>query len=420
MLKILSVDKYGYGARMGLKPGDAVINMGGYPVTDVLDAIFYEEEAEFDIDYVTKKGDKKHAHVKKDPTERMGLEFEEITAKRCKNKCKFCFVDQLPKGMRETLYVKDDDYRLSFIAGNYVTLTNLTDTDLDRIIRLHLSPIYVSVHATDDEVRRDIVKNPNTLNLMKYIKRLAENGIITHCQIVLCEDINSGNVLKKSLDDLYALYPAVRTVAIVPVGLTGHRQGLCNLKPLSDKCLNETIDMVEKFNEGKEFCFCSDEFYVKAGRQMPSYESYGSFDQIENGVGLVATFNKNVERSLEELKGRDALGKKVIMITGESFFGNLSQVAKKIEAEIKNVSIEVVKIKNDFFGGAITVAGLITGRDLLAQTPRGADLYLIPHNMLKEFEDVFLDGITLKEVRDELGKVAVVDGLGENLVKCLL
>lgn len=420
MLKILSVDKYGYGARMGLKSGDVLVNMGGYPVTDVLDAIFFEDEAEFDVDYITKKGDKKHAHVKKDPSERMGLEFEELSAKRCKNKCKFCFVDQLPKGMRKTLYVKDDDYRLSFISGNYVTLTNLTDQDLERIIRLHLSPIYVSVHATDDAVRRDLVANPNTLHLMDYMKKLAKNGIIMHCQIVLCEGLNSGEVLKKSLEDLYAMYPAVRSLAVVPVGLTGHREGLCNLKPLSQKCLEETIDMVEAFNKDKEFCYCSDEFYVKSGRPLPPYESYGNFDQIEDGVGLVATFNKNVSESLKEFDGKDAMGKNVVMITGESFFKNLSEVAKLIEQHIKNVNIKVVAIKNNFFGGAITVAGLITGGDLLAQTPRGADLYLIPHNMLKEFEDVFLDGVTLKQVRAELGKVSVVDGLGENLVKCLL
>lgn len=420
MIKVINVDKHGVGKKLGIRAGDTITKIGGQPAVDLLDYFFFDEEDDFEIEYIDAKGRTVTKRVRKKYEQSLGLELEGITTARCKNKCKFCFVDQLPKGMRDTLYVKDDDYRMSFLCGNYVTLTNVTETDVDRICRMKLSPLYISVHAFDPEVRRSLMKNPATLKLNGYLQRFAENGIIMHTQVVLCEGINDGEVLKDTLEGLYSLYPAVRTVAIVPVGLTAHRQGLEELKPLSQECLDATIDMVEAFNKDKGFCWCSDEFYLKAGRPLPDYEYYDEFFQIENGVGLIAEFNKTLDLALENTEEKTFDGQRVVLITGVSFEPVLLQAAERIKKKLKNVIIDVQAVKNRYFGENITVAGLLTGQDILAQTPRGADLYVIPKNTLREFEEVFLDGFTLEAVRGSLGRVEIADSFAENLVDLIL
>lgn len=419
MLKVVKADKNGYAARLGFKEGYRIISLGGHAVKDVLDYLYYDAEDSFEMEYENKRGDRKRAVVNKAPGQSLGLEFDDVIPMRCKNKCKFCFVDQLPRGMRETLYVKDDDYRLSCICGNYVTLTNLAEEDVERIIRLKISPLYISVHAWDPDTRKFLVTNPGTVKLNSYIERFAENGIIMHTQIVMCEGINDGKILEETVKKLYEFFPAVRSLAVVPVGLTAHREGLYPLKPITPECACATIDFVEAFNRGRDFCWCSDELYIKAGRPLPDDEYYGEYFQIENGVGLVRKFLSVVEKSVEAVTRTDKRFK-VVMLTGKSFAPFLAQAAALIKEKIPFADITVFPVENNFFGPQITVSGLITGGDILKQAPRGADLYTVPSNMLKEFEDVFLDGVTLKEVEKSLGRVEKVMPFGENLVDILL
>lgn len=417
MAVIRAFDKGSPAKRAGLKKGDDVQCVNGRPFSDILDYLFFDS-AEALVFSVLRRGREKSFSINKFADEPLGVSFEddlELKPARCLNKCVFCFVDQLPEGMRETLYVKDDDYRLSVICGNYVTLTNLKESDFERIIEMRLSPLYISVHAVDGEVRKNMVRNPKTLSLMDDIKRLTDAGIVLHTQVVLCEGLNDGAVLKDTLEKLYAFYPSVASLAVVPVGLTGCREGLYPLKPLSAKCLNETLDIAESFNEGKNWCWCSDEFYIKANRPLPEYAYYGDFPQIENGVGLVADFEHNLAEGLEKLGEVDGKGRRVALITGESFYGTLTKSAEKIKNRIKNCEIDVVKIKNMFFGGAVSVSGLVVGRDILSQAPKGYDKYIIPHNMLREFSEVFLDGTTLDEVKKQLGRVEITRENGGDL-----
>ncbi len=427
MAVICGFEKGSVAHRAGLKIGDDVIGINGRPFCDILDYLFADGDENVRIDYVRKE---KYCSVavRKEGDTSLGIDFGEaleITPKRCKNKCLFCFVDQLQKNLRPTMYIKDDDYRMSVMCGNYVTLTNMTEDDYKRIIDYKLSPLYVSVHAADNEVRKKLVSNPRTLTLMDDLKRLTDNGITVHTQVVLCEGINDAEILRDTLEKLYAMHPMVASLAVVPVGLTGHREGLYPLKPLSDKCLNDTIDTVETFNDGKNWCWCSDEFYVKTGRKMPDYNYYGDFPQIENGVGLIADFDMNVADSLEGYAegAIDGKGKKIAFITGESFGAHLQKTIEKLEKYTKNLQMTVFPVKNTFFGGAVTVSGLVVGRDIIAQVEKDYDAYVVPHNMLRECDDkgLFLDDTTLDEVKTALraGRIIVSGTNGGDLVKIL-
>ena len=336
----------------------------------------------------------------------------------CKNKCIFCFVDQLPKGMRDSLYIKDDDYRFSFISGSYVTMTNVTDEDIDRIIRLKLSPLYISVHALNDDVRQYMLKNPNTRRLREYMERLGKNGIQMHTQLVIVPGINDGKVLEDSIRGLKEI-EGVQTVAVVPVGLTEHRAKLENLTAVDENNARETIALVEKLHaELNGFCWCSDEYYVKANLPVREYSYYGAFDQIENGVGMLAEFDENFRYSLDETE-RVALNKRVDMITGTSFAPILEKYMPILEEKL-GIKCRVNSVENDFFGHSVTVAGLITAGDIIKQAQRGADAYVLPDNMLREFTDTFLDGKTVSEVEAALGApIIVVPHSGSDFVKLI-
>lgn len=420
MAVIESFDNGSVARHAGLKEGDEVISFNGRAFSDILDYL-YADSLEEIIFTVKRKNRIKRVGVVKNQDEPLGINFKgglEVKPVRCKNRCAFCFIDQLPEGMRETLYVKDDDYRFSVISGNYVTLTNLSDEDFERILEYKLSPLYVSVHAWNPEVRLKLVANPATKLLNERIKKLAESGVSMHTQVVLCEGINDGAVLKETVEELYKLAPAVKSLAIVPVGLTGHREGLYPLKPLSDKCLNETIDAVEAFSaeKGDVWCRCSDEFYVKSGRPLPPYESYGEFEQIENGVGLVTQFLKNFDDSLSGVSEIDSPYSEIAFVTGESFYPYLENAVAKIRP-LTRATLDVCKVKNEFFGGAITVSGLITGGDIVKQVKKGYDKYVVPKNMLKEFNDVFLDGYSVKDLEKALcGKIDVAKENGGDLL----
>lgn len=406
MTLIRGFDDISAAKRHGLKIGDDIVKINGRPFSDIFDYVYADGDDRVAFEFV-RRGRSKTVSFQKGVDEPLGIDFGdslEIKPIRCKNKCVFCFIDQLPKGLRDTLYIKDDDYRLSVICGNYITLTNLSDSEFRRIIDMRISPLYISVHAADGRVRRGMMTNPSADKIMSQIRELTDNGILLHTQIVLCEGLNDGEVLQNTVKKLYSYYPKIMSLAVVPVGLTGHREGLYPLKPLGDKCLNDTIDFIEDFNKGRNWCWCSDEFYIKTGREIPSYDSYGDFVQIENGVGLVADFNKNFADSLTGLTkgGIDGKGQKVAMITGESFVDNLQKCVQTAQKYIKNIQIDVFAVKNKFFGGSVTVSGLVVGRDICAQVPTGYDKYVIPHTMLREFNNVFLDDMSTEEVLKNL------------------
>lgn len=425
MAKIVSIDKGSIADELHLKAGDEVVAFDGYPVEDILDYIFYDAKENFTMTVIS-DGDESTVEIDKDSDESLGLTFGsdmELTPRRCKNKCRFCFVDQLPKGMRETLYVKDDDYRCSFAFGNYVTLTNVTDRDLERIVRLRLSPLYVSVHAYDKEIKKALIANPEGAKLFEKIDYLVNNGITLHTQIVMCKGINDGEVLKDTLDMLEKYYPKVASVAIVPVGLTGHREGLKPLLPIDKETATRTIDMVEEFNqkyiEEGGFAFCSDEFYIKADRELPETEYYGDFSQIENGVGLVRQFSDDVDYALEETEPSN-VKKTVYSVTGQSFKGILREESKKFKTKFPNLDFRVMDIVNEFFGKSITVAGLITGGDIIKQLKgKVSGDMIIPSTMLREFTDTFLDGVKVVDIEKELGVKIHISHSGEDVVRII-
>lgn len=414
MPKIVGLSKFA--KRTGFKIGDELVKLGGYDVVDELDYLFYDNEDSFEAE-ILRKGKIKTVKVRKNQP--LGLEIDwDMKPAVCKNHCIFCFVDQLPKGMRDSLYVKDDDYRFSFISGSYVTLTNVTDEDIDRIIRLRLSPLYISVHALDDDVRQFMVKNPNTRKLRGYMEKLGKNGIAMHTQLVVVPGINDGKVLEDSIRGLKRI-EGVETVAVVPVGLTEHRAKLADLTPVDETNARETIALVEKLHiELNGFCWCSDEYYVKAGMPIRDYSYYGAFDQIENGVGLLAEFDENFKYSLEETKTVD-LNKRIYMITGTSFAPLLEKYMPALEDKL-GIECKVNAIKNDFFGHTVTVAGLVTATDIINQAERGADAYVIPDNMLREFTDTFLDNKSVNEVEAALGApIIIVPHNGNDFAGCI-
>lgn len=423
MAKITAVQKGGIGEEIGLEAGDELLGFNGEEIVDVLDYAYYDSQEEFVLNLRTRQGEKVDIEIEKNEDETLGIELDEsvqLEPMRCKNKCLFCFVDQLPKGMRETLYVKDDDYRLSFVSGNYVTFSNIGQKELDRIVKLHLSPLYISVHAYDKAVKTKLVSNPESAKVFEKMEFLAKHGIIMHTQIVLCKGINDGDVLLETLRELKKLSPNVQTVAVIPVGLTGHRQKLYPLDSFDKASSRDVIAMVEDFNKsvGGNFCWCSDEFYIKAELPLPRFEEYGDFDQIENGVGLCAEFIDEFDHALEEVDGSNAK-LTVASITGQSFKDILRSQTEKLKAKYPNVEIKICDIYNDFFGRSITVSGLITAGDVIKQVKDMPDHTIIPSNMLREFTDTFLDGMTVPQLEDAINSKILISHGGESFVKLI-
>ena len=419
---VKSVARGSAAKKSGIRAGDEIVSLGGYPFVDDADLAFYEGDPRIEITYL-RDGKSYSCLIEKDQDEPLGIEMNQSDyIIPCKNDCMFCFVRQLPKGMRKTLYVKDDDYRMSFAMGSYVTLSNLTQDDLDRIKRLSLSPLYISVHCFTPELKKKICKNPYSAKLFDYLRELAAAHITMHTQIVMMEGINDGDELMLTISELAKLYPYVKTVAVVPVGLTKHREGLTPLKPISRENACRTISMVEDFNRkmldanGEPFAFCSDEMYLIGDLPLPPYESYGEFEQIENGVGLVADFFDCAEYALKE--GCVPHGA-FSAITGVSFAPLLEKYCREL-VEKYDVKIDVCPVKNDFFGETVTVSGLVTGGDIIKQY-RGKlrkDI-IIPKTMLREFSGVFLDEVTLPELEKALDvRVHVAEG-GDGFIRIL-
>lgn len=408
--------------KAGVKKGDEILSLGGYPYVDETDLLFFEEESEIPVTLL-RDGKTISLTIEKDASDPIGIEMTESDyIIPCQNDCMFCFVRQLPKGMRKTLYVKDDDYRMSFEMGSYVTLSNLSREELDRIKRLSLSPLYISVHCFTKELKRKICRNPKSAELFSVLEELAEAGIVMHTQIVMMEGINDGDELILTLTELAKLYPQVKTCAVVPVGLTKHREGLPVLTPISPENARRTVAAVEGLNEkmkeknGAPFCFCSDEMYIIGGVELPPYEYYGDFDQIENGVGLVADFFNAADYALSagvEPKGEFSA------VTGVSFAPLLKKYCEDLEKRYP-VTIDVCPVRNDFFGESVTVSGLVTGGDIIKQYEGKLKKdIIIPRTMLREFSGVFLDEITLCDLEKRLNvKAHVADG-GEGFIKIL-
>jgi putative radical SAM enzyme (TIGR03279 family) len=356
----------------------------------------------------------------------MQLEETLISKPRCcRNHCVFCFIDQMPPSLRQTLYVKDDDWRLSLMMGNYITLTNIPDAEMDRIIRRHASPLYISVHATDGETRQRMMKNPSAVRIMEHLARFKKEGIRFHCQIVLCPGINDGSVLDKTLQDLISLYPAASSVALVPVGLTSHRASLDKLVPYTKDDAAALIERIKPFARqcmekyGTSFVFPADEFFCLSGIPLPAEAEYEDFPQIENGVGLLRLFISDVEQAHEENLTPDGSIKHITIACGVSVAPYLRELAGRFAP--KQIQIQVVPIRNDFFGQTVTVTGLITGRDLVSQLKATqTDRILICANMLRAEGDLFLDDMSLEEARQALpAPLHVIPNSGKAFYKAL-
>lgn len=411
--KIAGVEPDSIGEELGLKPGDRLIAMNGQEIRDVIDYMYYEASSDLSL-LVEADGEEILFEIEKESEEPLGLDFEDYLIdgqRRCKNKCIFCFIDQLPKGLRETLYFKDDDARLSFLMGNYITLTNLSEEDLERIIKMRISPINISVHTTDPELRVRMMANPNAAKINEILKRFFDAGIEMNCQIVLCKGVNDGRHLKKTLEDLAELAPCVRSTSVVPVGISRHREGLYPLVPFEKQDAADVIDLIEeigarqKRKNGLRGCYPSDEFYVMAGRPVPEEEFYDGYPQLENGVGLMRSLQQELEEALEETRGDD-LPRRIGIITGVLASGYMQELMAKIRQKFTGLEVEVYPIVNHFFGERITVSGLVTGTDIVDQlTGRTLpERLLIPSSMLRAEQDLFLDSMSLQQVSKALNR----------------
>ena len=409
MLKIKEVERKSYGEELGFEPGDCITAFDGYSVVDVLDYTYYDSLTNFSISVLTKDGEEVTIQADKYEDESLGLVFEDdgLAIRTCHNNCIFCFVKQMPCGMRESLYVKDDDYRQSFLCGNFITLTNVSDEEIDRIIRLKLSPLYVSVQAMNGEVRKKMLNNRFADRIEEILLKLCKGGIDVHAQIVLVKGVNDGEQLNYSIDRLYSL-SNVKSVAVVPCGNTKFRENLYPIEDITAEYANEVIRAVEKANNrnGGNLVQLADEFYFKAKRPLPPYESYGDFWQIENGVGMSVKFLNDVREVLSNAQTQVLEQGRYITFTGTSAYQFIKEIAKEVENACVGVTICVVAIENIFFGSTVNCTGLLTGQDVLkAIKPicKNYDCLLVPNACLMQFEDVFLDDLTLNKLQEELG-----------------
>ncbi len=424
----------GRAENLGILPGDVLLSINGREVVDVLDYRFLETERELRV-RLSRNGEEYTVEIKKPQYAEIGLEFETYLMDRqhsCRNKCIFCFIDQLPKGMRETLYFKDDDDRLSFLFGNYITLTNIDDREIERILQMHISPINVSVHTMDPELRCKMMGNRFAGDSLRHLYRLAEGGVKLNCQIVLCPGINDGPALEFSLQKLFELGEGLLSVACVPVGLTRYREGLHPLEPFTKETAGAVLDILERFGEkflrerGCRTVYASDEFYLLAQRPIPPLEYYEDFPQIENGVGMLRNLQDEFDWAMEDgeiNEGACPAARKVTIPTGEGGFAFLDSVLDGLRKKCHNLTVDLIPVHNDFFGGTVNVTGLLTGQDIVKNL-KGRELgdeVLLSGSMMKAGEDVFLDDMTREELEKALGVPVVrVGNTGEALLNAIL
>ncbi len=434
MVKILAVLPRSIAAKAGIRGGDMLVSINQNEIRDVLDYRFYLTDTCVSVT-LSRGGAEYTVYINKGEYDDIGLSFETPLMDKkhsCTNRCVFCFIDQLPPGMRESLYFKDDDDRLSFLHGNYVTLTNLTDADIDRIIKMHISPVNVSVHTTNPELRVKMMKNKHAGEVLSYLDRMADAGIALCTQIVLCKGLNDGAELDRTLHDLIKYHPALRSCAIVPVGLTKYREKLYPLEAFSPEECAAVIEQVNAYGNwclkeyGTRIFYCSDEFYVRAGLPLPNEDYYEDYSQIENGVGMLTSMKAEFDMELDyldELLADFRAPRTVSVITGMAAYEHISSLAKELTSRVEGLTVNVYPIANKFFGESVTVAGLITGGDVVDQLS-GKDLgdaLLFPAVMLRADGDVFLDDMTPDALSQQLGvPVRATESDGAKFISALL
>lgn len=425
---IVKVLRNSIAEEMELEPGDELVSVNNCTVRDYIDYKYQISDEIVLFEVKKANGEVWELEIEKEYDEDIGIVFENPlmdNIKVCSNKCIFCFVDQMPRGMRKTLYVKDDDTRMSFLYGNFITLTNLTDDEINRIIEYKISPIKVSVHTTDMELRKYMMGNDKDMDVMVYLKKLIDAGITVDCQIVLVRDVNDGEQLNKTIRDMSSLHPGLRSVAVVPVGLTKFRDRLTELRPFDKDSAIGVVEQVTNIQNElyksmeTRFIFIADEFYITGGMDFPSYEEYEDFDQLENGIGMCRLFKQQVEELLDEYEGRKPAAEEITLVTGVAAYNLIEELAKKIMEKLP-LKINVVKIINNFFGERITVSGLTTGKDIIDQL-KGKNFknIIIPSNMIND-NNVMLDDLTVEDLEKELNaEIAVCDVDGEALLNLI-
>lgn len=408
MLKIINIEKRSPAESAGFQKNDKIVFINGNPIEDALDYNFYSSEDELEIIMVRNETEMKISAYREDL---QGIDVEELKIKHCGNKCVFCFIDQNPKGLRKTIYVKDEDYRFSFLFGNYFTLTNISQKELDRIIRLKLSPLYISVHAVNDEARRKLLGTKKDDRLLEKMRYLISEGIELHTQVVLCPGINDGKILEETIRTMGSLYPGVRSLAVVPVGLTDHREKLPELSSITKRNAEETLKIITKFNKkykketGTNFVFAADEFYLKAGVDFPEEEYYEGYLQYEDGVGMARNFIERFNESVGEIPGKTAKKTRLVIVTGELFYPVMEKYVMKEFAKVKGLKTELVRAQNTLFGSTVTVSGLLSGKDIAAASGTAlssTDILLIPSTCLN-FDGKFLDDLTVNDLEKMTG-----------------
>lgn len=429
-VKIYDVTKGSHADKAGISKNEILLKINSNEIVDVLDYRFYQVNRNINLEILDENGKVRNVAISKSEYDEIGLEFETYLMDKqhsCRNKCIFCFIDQLPKGLRESLYFKDDDSRLSFLFGNYITLTNITEHEIERIIKMHISPINVSVHTTNPELRCKMMNNRFAGDSLKYLKRFADAGITLNCQIVSCPGINDGEELIRTMKDLENL--GVEMTAIVPVGLTAYREGLYPLVPYNKQSASETLDIIEKFGEecikkhGRRIFFAGDEFYILAGRNIPNPEFYEDFSALEDGVGMIAYLTDDVKWVLEDIESNEKANHSVTVACGTGVYPFMQNIMKMINVKFPNINIKTKAIENKFFGGGVNVSGLVTGGDLIDQL-KGEELgdrLLIPSSMLRFENDLFLDDVSTEDVERQLKiKLVAVNNNGEQLVNAVI
>ncbi len=415
---------------MAIEAGDTLLFINSQEIQDIIDYQFYSHDDFIVVEIEKTNGELWSLEIDKDWDEELGLLFDDVIFDKmrvCQNRCLFCFVDQLPPGMRKTLYIKDDDYRYSFLYGNFISLTNLKEKDWRKIINMHLSPLYVSVHCMDPELRVKILGSKRAASIREDLKRLLDAGIEIHTQIVLCPGINDGEILKQSIEELSSYYPTVQSVGIVPVGLTGHRLKLPQLQVVSSEQSRNLIEMVNKYQAEyrkvfrRGFVYLADEFFIKAGVGFPKAEYYDDYCQIENGIGLARIFLDEF-RDLEKTLPKRVEKREVFIITGVSAMMVLEPVVQRLNF-INDLTVHVLPVENHYFGGNVSVTGLLTGKDILQVMKNNyqGKQVVIPEIIFKEGDDILLDNISLEELRQRSGAhIYTVDGSARSLVEAVL
>ena len=428
---IKSIEPGSIADELGIEKGDILVSINGQEVEDVFDYHFFVNDEELVLTIEKPDGEEWELEIEKDYEEDLGIEFEQGLMdeyRSCRNKCIFCFIDQMPEGMRDTLYFKDDDSRLSFLQGNYVTLTNMSDHDIDRIIRYHLEPINISFHTTNPELRCQMLHNRFAGEALKKVDRLYEAGIEMNGQIVLCRGINDGEELEKTIRDLAGYLPYLQSVSVVPVGLTKYREGLFPLEPFTPEDARQVLAVIRRWQDelyerwGTHFIHAGDEWYLLAGEDMPPEERYDGYLQLENGVGMMRLLENEFQEAFERLPGDD-LPREVSVATGKLAYPLICGMAQKLQSRYPGTVVHTYQIENRFFGERITVAGLITGQDLKEQLAgkRLGKALLLPCNMFRSQEEVFLDDVTLEELKDALqSEIDIVKSSGQDFIDAVL